>query len=183
MTSKQPLNQDDIELFRKTIGDVRPVVHNTAELPRPARKNVRVADTHTRQTGAVYADSLFEYKNNNITAADEIQFRRPGVQDRVYRKLRRGQFRIAAELDLHGVTTSKARHMLDNFIAETARIDNQSCIRIIHGKGYGSKDGLPVLKINVNNWLQGNEKVLAYCSCRPVDGGTGAVYVILKMQE
>ena len=52
-------------------------------------------------------------------------------------------------------------------------------VRIVHGKGLGSGPRGPVLKGAVNVWLRNSAAVLAFSSARPVDGGTGALYVLL----
>ena len=104
---------------------------------------------------------------------------RGGLQQRVLRKLRRGQFAIEAELDLHGYIVPEAREALAVFLRD-AQLTGKRCVRIIHGKGLGAEGRLPVLKIKVNSWLRQKDQVLAFCSTRPQDGGTGAVYVLLK---
>jgi DNA-nicking Smr family endonuclease len=95
------------------------------------------------------------------------------------RKLRRGQFIVGAELDLHGMTVPVAHRALNEFLARCLTTDTR-CVRVIHGKGLSTPDRSPVLKSRVNNWLQQHGDVLAYCSARAHDGGTGAVYVLLK---
>jgi DNA-nicking Smr family endonuclease len=182
MKSKPSLNQEDSELFRKSVGKVYPVVVDTAQIEMPVRRRqIRQSTSVSMSESPGSADTFALPEEYTVTATDAIQFRRSGVQDRVFRKLRKGQLRIGAELDLHGVTANKARQMLDSFMARIKVIDNQSCIRIIHGKGYGSKDSLPVIKMNIQHWLQCNDNVLAYCSCKRSDGGTGAIYVLLKV--
>ena len=97
------------------------------------------------------------------------------------RKLRRGQFQIGPALDLHGMTVATAREALTRFL-HAARREGRSCVRIIHGKGNGSRHRGPVLKLKINHWLRQRDEVLAFCSARPVDGGTGAIYVLLRRQ-
>lgn len=77
------------------------------------------------------------------------------------------------------MTKAEAQEQLNDFVLQ-ARARGIHCIRIIHGKGYGSSNKGPVIKPLVNRWLQRRAEVLAFCSARPVDGGTGAVYVLLK---
>ena len=77
------------------------------------------------------------------------------------------------------MTIAEAQAALARFI-RTAREKNIRCVQIIHGKGYGSNNQGPKLKPMVNQWLQKREEILAFCSARPADGGTGAVYVLLK---
>ena len=117
-----------------------------------------------------------------IGATDKLYFKRPGIQQKLMSKLRRGQFRIERQIDLHGMTTVIAEKSLDSFL-ESCRQSNYRCIRIIHGKGSGSAENRPVIKNRVNEWLRKNENILAFCSAKANDGGTGAVYVLLKTRE
>ena len=119
------------------------------------------------------------YEPSEIETGDELLFIRPGIQKQILRKLRRGQFSVEKELDLHGMTIDVARQALSRFLAKCT-IQHHRCIRIIHGKGHGSKEKQPILKVKLNYWLQQRDEVLAFCSARPVDGGTGAVYILLK---
>ncbi len=95
------------------------------------------------------------------------------------RKLARGGYSVQAEIDLHGMTVAEARPRLTDFI-EYSLIANKLCVRIVHGKGLGSGDRGPVLKNAVNRWLRKWDSVLAFVSTRQVDGGTGAIYVLLQ---
>lgn len=110
---------------------------------------------------------------------EELSFIRPGLQHRLLRKLRRGHFSIGAELDLHGMTVALAQVELTIFLKQ-AQARGVRCVRIIHGKGLRSRQGRPVLKFKLERWLRLREEVIAFSSARPVDGGTGAVYVLLK---
>jgi DNA-nicking Smr family endonuclease len=110
---------------------------------------------------------------------EELLFMRTGLQQRVMKNLRRGLFVVGAELDLHGMTVPVARQAVAAFLLESKRQRTQ-CVRIIHGKGRGSRHRAPVLKQKVGRWLAQRDEVLAYCSARDYDGGTGAVYVLLK---
>jgi DNA-nicking Smr family endonuclease len=94
------------------------------------------------------------------------------------RKLRRGQFSSRAELDLHGLRSEEARRTVAEFL-HAARERNLRCVRIIHGKGRGSGARGPVLKQKLGSWLRQRSEVLAFCSARPADGGSGALYVLL----
>ncbi len=112
-------------------------------------------------------------------SGDSLSFCRSGIQKNIFRKLKKGHYNVGAELDLHGMTVAEAQFSLARFI-QTARAANMRCIRIIHGKGYGSGNKGPKLKPMVNQWLQKRNEILAFCSARASDGGTGAVYVLLK---
>jgi len=95
------------------------------------------------------------------------------------RKLARGNYAVQAEIDLHGMTVLEAKPRLAEFIEECARSGHR-CVRVVHGKGLGSGQRGPVLKASVNRWLRRWDHVLAFVSTRQVDGGTGAVYVLLQ---
>ena len=95
------------------------------------------------------------------------------------RMLSRGSYAIQAEIDLHGMTEAEAKPKLERFVRRCAS-NNKLCIRIVHGKGLGSGERGPVLKRGVDRWLRQWDAVLAFVSARQVDGGTGAVYVLLQ---
>lgn len=111
----------------------------------------------------------------------ELSYSRQGIQQRVIRRLRRGQLTIQAELDLHGDTVPQARTHLSQFLLQAHQSDWR-CVRVIHGKGHGSSNQKPIIKRHVNGWLRQHEGVLAFCPAQPADGGAGAVYVLLKSQ-
>ena len=113
-----------------------------------------------------------------LDTGDEIQFRRPGVQDGVMRKLKRGDYRVEDVCDLHGLRVAEAKAALRIFLAE-ALARRLKCVRIIHGKGHGSGTRGPVLKNAVNMILRKTAPVMAFTSARRVDGGTGAINVLL----
>ena len=107
---------------------------------------------------------------------------RNGLAQQTVKKLRRGHWVIQDELDLHGLTSVEAREMLVDFLNH-CRKNGFRCIRIIHGKGLRSKNREPVLKTKIANWLMQRDEVLAFCQARQVDGGGGAVVVLLKISR
>ena len=110
-------------------------------------------------------------------SGEDLWYAKPGVQLSLMRKLRRGQFSARAELDLHGLRSEDARVVVAEFLLE--RLRGWRCVRIIHGKGLGSGPKGPVIKQKLGGWLRQSKNVLAFCSARPVDGGTGALYILL----
>jgi len=119
----------------------------------------------------------------DISATDEyIEGIGPGIDKRLLRKLRAGDYAVQAHLDLHGHTSDEARVEVEKFLT-AARSDGRRCVLIIHGRGHGSKEGIPVLKERLKVWLTRGRigrGVLAFCTARPTDGGAGAVYVLLR---
>ncbi|MDR2017143.1 MAG: Smr/MutS family protein [Burkholderiales bacterium] len=110
---------------------------------------------------------------------DDQTFLRIGLSPDVLRKLRRGQWAIQSELDLHGMVVDEAHDALVDFLVE-ARSRGLRCVRIIHGKGLTSPGKAPVLKGKVRHWLALWDDVLAYCEPAHHAGGGGAVVVLLR---
>jgi DNA-nicking Smr family endonuclease len=127
----------------------------------------------------VLQESLYtDVSDPELASGDELVFAREGVQKRVLRKLRGGQYRVQAEIDLHGYTVPEAKEALRAFLAHALELHFR-CVRIVHGKGLRSGHRGPVLKNTVSSVLRRVGPVLAFVSARQVDGGTGAVYVLL----
>ncbi|MCP1676174.1 DNA-nicking Smr family endonuclease [Natronocella acetinitrilica] len=170
--------EDDLELFREAMADVRPLPQDRVVLrPKPPKPipRQRIADEERVMQELLTHD----FDPEMLETGEELFHARPGLQRRVARKLRRGQYGIQEELDLHGLTVPLAHAALREFIAE-CRLRNLRCVRVIHGKGQRSSNRGPVLKTKVDRWLRQWDEVIAFCSARPRDGGTGAVYVLLR---
>ena len=179
-TRKAPLGADDASLFRASMADVTPLrrpgkVEHERPLPRPVPAQRLLDDLETPR------DSLSNCLpwDPATETGEELTYARNGIGLQTIRKLRRGHWVTQAELDLHGLTVAEARGLLAEFLSLCAR-RGLRCVRIIHGKGLRSKNREPVLKQKVGRWLMQRDEVLAYCQARPVDGGSGAVVVLLK---
>lgn len=172
------MNSDDAEDFRKAMSGVRRLAHDRAPLQgrRPAPRPLQTEAEERQVLQDLLSDAL---DPADFEIGDELLFHRAGLQQPVLRKLRRGQYAVQAELDLHGFTVPAARQALAEFLA-LSTLNGRRCVRVIHGKGKRSPGKQPVLKVQVNHWLRQRNEVLAFCSARPVDGGTGAVYVLLR---
>lgn len=171
-------SKDPTALFKQHVGRVRPVKQDRVP---PHRKKPKPVPEQSRRDAANVIKSLLsdEYEPADVETGEELFYTRPGLQHSVIRKLRRGQYAIEAELDLHGCTVPQARERLDAFLRQ-ARGVGKRCVRVVHGKGKTSEGKLPVLKGKVNVWLRQKGEVMAFCSAIPRDGGSGAVYVLLK---
>jgi DNA-nicking Smr family endonuclease len=176
MNSKD--DDPDDAVFREAMRDVRKLSTNVA---RPNRPKPRPEARFTRADHKeVLAESLLDPDDPSLLeTGDELRFRRPGIPEAVLKKLRRGEFAVDAEIDLHGMTAVEARAAMKTFI-EQAVVRHMQCVRIVHGKGRRSGPRGPVLKNVVNMWLQRTNAVLAFGSPPPVHGGSGAVYVLLR---
>jgi len=132
---------------------------------------------------AALADLVEGHGAFDISATDEyIEGLGPGIDKRLLKKLRAGDYAVQAHLDLHGLTSEEARVEVEKFLI-AARKDGRRTVLIIHGRGHGSKEGIPVLKERLKVWLTRGrigQGVLAFCTARPTDGGAGAAYVLLR---
>ncbi|MGB7757735.1 MAG: Smr/MutS family protein [Salinisphaera sp.] len=172
------ISDDEAALFRNAVGPVTDIGHRRRAPQRTlpsARPRMREADE-----AAVMTELLVDAPPDpDIETGDDLVHRREGVQHAVIRRLRRGHYRCQAEIDLHGMVVDVARRCLSEFLHE-ALDRGYRCVRVVHGKGLRSGNRGPVLKVKVAGWLRQRDEVLAYASARPVDGGTGALYVLLR---
>lgn len=170
----------EANLFRTSMGDVKPLnaplraVH-PPPAPSPIAKQ-RMADDE-----AVLKESLSdEFSIETLLETDDaLSYARPGVGADVLKKLRSGSWVTQDQLDLHGLRVDQAREAIGQFIRDAVK-RGVRCVRIIHGKGLGSMDKKPVLKSKVRNWLVQKDEVIAFCTARPADGGSGALMVLLR---
>lgn len=168
-------------LFREEMSDIEYIEQD--KIP-PVTKQLDPIPRFQQQRVAQRFNDTFseDYEPHTITGEEFLTFRRSGIQQRLFSRLRNGQLEIEAELDLHGMTIAIAHHALAEFLHDCQEF-NIRCIRIIHGKGWSSQHQKPVLKSKLNGWLQQDENVLAFCSALIEDGGTGAVYVLLRRKR
>ena len=173
---------EEARLFREAVRDVRPLRQRApAAAPRPPGVRPRARFTRADRA-AVLQESLDSAgADPELIGGEALTFHRPQVQAAVLRKLRRGEYRVQREIDLHGLTVAEAKVALRQFLSGALE-QRVRCVRIIHGKGLRSGHRGPVLKSAVSAVLRRTGAVLAYVSARQVDGGTGAVYVLLSAQ-
>ena len=176
------INSEDDFSFRDAVADVRPLKIEArispvkkAPSPRPRKREEDEVTSEAEQM----SDPVNLY---DVQMTDVLFFARPGIQHKVQKKLRRGEFPIEDELDLHGYTGVEAKAAITEFF-DLCKRHKVRCVRIIHGKGYRSESKIPVLKTYVAYWLPQHKDVMAFSSARANDGGTGAVYVLLKAER
>lgn len=179
--NKAPLfdDEDDFHLFRDAVKDIKPLEHDkvTHNIEKKPIKQLRSAPPFEQE---LIIDTLSdESEVESINPLDRLSYCQTGIQKRVFKKLRRGQYIIIDELDLHGLNIKQAKKLLVHFLAIALQGEG-SCVIIIHGKGHRSGDKKPVIKQQTNHWLKQHPRVLAFHSAQPKDGGTGAVYVLLR---
>lgn len=170
---------DPSELFRRAVGEVRPLDDDKVA---PAQSKVKAKPRQLeKDERSVMHEAMHDDRDpDELDAGEHLSWRRDGVQNRVMKKLRNGYYSIQEELDLHGMTVAQARVVLSEFLARVTDTHQSCCVRIIHGKGRKSATDKPVMKPFVSSWLRQRKHITAFCSCKPVHGGTGAVYVLVK---
>ncbi|HET6437431.1 MAG TPA: Smr/MutS family protein [Anaeromyxobacter sp.] len=178
----QVLTED--ELWAQATLGARPVERGAATAPPPPPPPAAgtVWDPDLEAVDALRAliagDAPFDIEDSD----EFIEGRVLGLDQAIVAKLRRGEFAVQGHLDLHGMTREEARGAVDDFLRRS-RQGGKRCVLLVHGRGTHSKDQLPVLKEALRTWLQTNRfgrHVLAFATARPLDGGAGAVYVLLR---
>jgi len=170
----------EADVFRTSVGQVSQL-RDRNRAHHPASKPAPVPVQSQRNDQAVLQASLSdEFDVESLLETDEtLSFRRPGIGMDVIRKLRRGEWVPQDKVDLHGLRSDEAREALAEFLRRSVR-NGVRCVRVIHGKGLGSPDKLPVLKGKVRSWLVQKEEVLAFVQAREAEGGAGALMVLLR---
>jgi DNA-nicking Smr family endonuclease len=146
--------------------------------PEPHAPDAR---SRARDDAAVLVESVSDEIDVErlLDTDDQLSYRRAGIGLDVLRKLRRGEWVIQSEIDLHGLRVDEARAALGSFLREVVKRGTR-CVRVVHGKGLGSKDRTPVLKNKVRGWLMQRDEVIAFCQARGAEGGAGALVVLLR---
>lgn len=174
----------DAELFLRAVGAVEPVRKGAERVAKgPARPRVAPVIDEDEEALAELCELVAGNSPFDIADSDEyIEGSIASLDQRILRRLRRGEYSIQGNLDLHGLTRAEAKEALIRFV-EKSRWEGKRCVLVIHGRGLHSDDQIPVLKQGVQRWLTRGRlgsQVLAFASARPHDGGAGAVYVLLR---
>lgn len=170
----------EANVFRDAVGEVLPLrTHSRVEHAR--EPHAPLPQQRLQDDARVLTESMSDqFEIDSLLHADEsLSWCAPGIGHDVLRKLRGGVWKLQAELDLHGLRVDEARDEIGQFLRDAAK-RGLRCVRVIHGKGLGSKDRQPVLKTKVRRWLSQREEVIAFCQARPADGGAGALLVLLR---
>lgn len=172
-----PTIDPDVQLFLDAIGPVRTLkAPDLADLPlpKPAAEPRQQQADEARVIEELLISPLTDI---DIDGTEALAYLRDGASPKLLRQLKRGQYAVQAELDLHLMRQYEAQQALSHFLAEARALGCLS-VRIIHGKGRSSDRG-PVLKALCDRWLRQRADVIAFCSAAPREGGTGAVLVLL----
>lgn len=183
--NRPPPDEDEISAFRQALRDagVRPIARNRAD---PGRRRQEDPATAMRRAAATSASEDITAAGRTsdgrvapVRPSEFLDFALPDLPWRTRQQLKRGRIGWEAGLDLHGHTLEEAREELEAFLRDAAA-RRRRCVLVVHGKAWGTTSDYPVIKSHVNAWLREWPSVLAFCSATPMDGGTGAVYVLLR---
>lgn len=178
MTKKPELNDLDKIAFQEAMKGVKRLDQSKKIIsPSPPA----IIKPRTKHVVDTEDEDLFQFSDYelypSVRSEDLIEFFRSGIQQKTIRQMRSGQFSIEAKLDLHGLVVVEARDALARFIMHCQRRGMRQVL-LVHGKGRPHQE--PILKNKLNHWLRQNPDILAFCSARSKEGGTGALYVLLK---
>jgi DNA-nicking Smr family endonuclease len=172
--------REEKDMFSLAVGAVKTLpVKNQARLNKAPPAPIPVQQQLDDQR-ALQETMSDEWDTSSLLEVDEtLSFRRPGIGIDVTRKLRKGDWTVQGQVDLHNLRTDEARQALGSFIRESYKAGLR-CVRVVHGKGLGSPGKVPVLKNKVHSWLIQKNQVLAFVQATPAQGGAGAVVVLLQ---
>ncbi len=182
-----PLDLADRALFRQAMRFVQPLPdHGPRARASGARRDsasLLQARRQHAQGATAESKAVPTHKQRRKTPAFDPEadaFLQTGCGPDLLRGLRRGKWIPQASLDLHGSTLEQARERLDRFLASCLEHDIR-CVRVIHGKGIGSRQGEPVLKAAIRQHLCRLEAVQAWVQCGEREGGDGALHALLRL--
>lgn len=177
---KSRKKRTDEDLFREAMADVKPLRPAERVQPAPRRPAARPRQQELDDL-EVLRELLSHGDGDDRETGEELLYLRPGYQTRLLQRLRRGHYSVADTIDLHHMDVATARQVLLDYIEHSLR-GHRSCVKVIHGKGLRSRDA-PQLKLLTGRLLRKHPRVIAFASCRPVDGGTGAAIVLLSARQ
>ena len=181
-------SDEDSALFRQSIGAVKrinssaaPSVQTLNKTGNHFLKREHAVHGSSSKNDHYWAPSIYE-TSSSLGPDESLFFVRSGVQARTIKQLRKGEYPVDQKIDLHGKTIANAYQLMTRVLIE-AQKHKIRCLEIVHGKGYSSKNNLPVLKNALNQWLRRQPQVLAFCSAPRHRGGTGAIMLLIKRNK
>lgn len=166
-------------LFTRAVGKVAPIANQERVWSPPQRPSTRPLQQDLDDEAVMHESMSDEFDISTLLDVDDqLSFRRPGISTDVTRKLRKGEWSIQGQIDLHGLRSDEARNAMGQFMRDAKRM-GWRCVRVVHGKGLGSPGKEPVLKSKVQRWLVQKNEVLVFVQAKPSDGGGGALLVLL----
>jgi len=179
----------DANIFNQAMSGVVPLEKKgTKKIPAHEKKTAPPYPVHNVDQEVMnhLRDLVDGTADMDITFSDEyIEGSINGVDKNTMRRLKRGQIPVQDHIDLHGLTQKDAEIRVREFLIRSQGRGLQ-CLLIVHGRGLNSPDSVPVLKERLPVWLNrgpARRIVKAFSSARPYDGGTGAIYVLMRRHK
>lgn len=176
----RPSAPDRDPAFFEAVRGVQPLAAPRRQLRRPRPPAPLPRQTRRDELAALEESIHGPFSpDETMESGEELVFLREGLSRQVLRRLRRGHWVVEDGLDLHGMNRAEAAHSVADFLRRCA-LRRARCVRIVHGKGLGSRNREPVLKGKLRHWLAQRDDVLAFCQAPAHNGGGGAVLVLLR---
>jgi DNA-nicking Smr family endonuclease len=183
------LDTDEDLSFADMMQDVVRIKSDKVERKNPTRRELLRKgiglDYHREQASKEderIIDGLSSEAVDLVDSEEELLFASQGVQISTLKRLKKGHLQWEAGIDLHGMTVDAARDELSQFIRDAIK-HQMRCVLVVHGKSYSGAGSEPILKSYVNDWLKQLSNVIAFVSAQPHEGGTGALYVLLRQNR
>jgi len=183
MSCKHLPTQEDLDIFRQAVEDVAPLSAPLRVAFDPPKPSPNAKQRELDEAAAIIESLHSPFEIDDLLVLAEMNsFLRTGLSRRVLRDLRKGRWAIQSHTDLHGLNRFEAHNEVRRFLNE-CRQSGKRCVRIVHGRGYGSPGREGVLRQLVKNWLMRRQDVLAFCHAPSSDGGEGALWVLLNSDK
>ena len=180
MKSPKPPTSEDLAAFRAAVADAIPLRTDARVAHEAPKPSPRPRQFELDEAAAVVESLYGEFDIDDVLAIGDVDsYLKSGLPRSVLRDLRRGRWTIQNHTDLHGMNRHEAHEEVVRLIAES-HAAGKRCIRIVHGRGYGSPGREGVLRQLAKSWLARRKDVMAFCHAPPTDGGEGALWVLLK---
>ncbi len=183
---KKNLTPNDSHFFSEAMSGVTPLPDDKKRILRS--RGLHISPSHPapddeRETMTLLYGLVRGSVEMDMTFTDEyVEGSVKGFSRKLMKKLKRGEFPVQDYIDLHGLTRQEAKKEVQDFLIRSHKFGLR-CVLIVHGRGLNSPDSFPVLKEGLPLWLgRGSIRkiVLAFATARPYDGGTGAIYVLIR---
>lgn len=175
------ISDDERQCFRDAVSDVKPIAKSQHIIPEQQKSVKKIKKIISKKTFEEKPVFHLSKKYSTVSGDDVITYAKSGLQHKRFSQLKQGKIKTEATLDLHEHTSDEALIVVDDFL-ERCQQRGMRVVCIIHGKGHFSADNTPVLKNLLNQYLRQHPRVIAFHSAKNKQGGTGAIYVLLKAQ-
>jgi len=184
--AKPDVPQNSPETFAEAVKDIKPLRQDKVRLQANRKLRKRIDKSYQRQQAtldnALISDGLSTESVDIVDSDQALLFAAQGIQLKLLKRLQKGQIPWEQGIDLHGLSIDEARDQLSEFISASF-YQNCHVVLVIHGKAYSQNGSQPLLKSYSNDWLRQLPQVLAFSSAQAKDGGTGALYVLLRRKK